>query len=535
MAVRKRRNKRASRHGRYRFRKGRFFIFILGLAAMAVLIGAIWVGRVKGKLDSEIIYPGVSVDGISLAGQTQQEAMLNIQQKVDNKLDRISIELTYMGNSWVFSAADIGAKADVETQVAAAFRAGREGTWRSRTDEIDRLAKQGLELKTSVTYDVELLREKIETIKTEVDSPARNASVEFAPGVQGSDMFTYTEAVVGWKLDTETILDQIAQEMKQKWDVSVALQPMRIEPTVTVEQLKRANKVIAEFSTDFSSSSPNRKENIRRSLAAFDGVTLGKGDKISFNETTGERTPENGYKDAPVIAENKALVDGPGGGVCQTSSTLYNAALLADLTIVRRSHHSFPLSYVEPGLDATVNWPNLDLVIQNDNELPVFIHTYTYQDRAYVQIFGEPRADGRTVKLVNDIYSQEDPPAPEIIEDKDAKYVTYSDKQHELVKSRAGIKVRSYQVFYKDGEEVERVMVRDDYYQPIVGKIYVGVTPPLEATPSPSPTDSPNATQSPNPTSTPAPTDEPVATSDPGNGDDGDDDSEEETPFSPID
>lgn len=533
MAVRKRRPNIGNRHSRYRFRKGRFFVFVLGLAAVAVLIAALWIGRVKGKLESETIYPGISVDGISLAGQTQQEALLNIQQKVDNKLDRIRIELTYMGQSWLFTAQDIGAHADVEGQVAAAFRAGREGSWRTRSEEIERLSKQGLELKTTITYDIEKLREKIEGIKTQVDSPARNASVVFAPGE--GEMFTYTEAVVGWKLDTETILDQIAQALKQKWDISIPLQPMRIEPGVTVDQLKRANKVIAEYSTDFSTSSPNRKENIRRSLLAFNGVVLGPGESLSFNETTGERTPENGYKDAPVIAENKALVDGPGGGVCQTSSTLYNAALLADLAIARRSHHSFPLSYVPPGLDATVNWPNLDLVIRNDHALPVFIHTYTHNDKAYVQIFGEPRADGRTIKLENDIYSVEEAPAPQIIEDTEAKYVTYDDEQHELVKSRAGTKVRTYKVYYENGEEVQRELIKDDYYEPIVGKIYVGVTPrPLES-PSPSPSLPPDGVTDPPDSPSSSPSQPPEQTPPPNEDGSDDDDDGQEIPFLPVD
>lgn len=502
MAVRRKQRSRVNgRRNRYRFRGGRFFIFLVFLVAIGAIIGSVWVGRIRAKMEQETFYAGISIDGLALGGLTQEQGKNAVQELVNSRLSNIHIELTYMGNAWQFTAKDIGAKADVDTQISAAFLAGREGTWRERNAEIERLGKEGLALKTTVTYDVEKMRDAIESIKAEIDTPARNATVEFAPGTD--KMFSYTEAVVGWRLDTETVLDEVKEAIGKKWDVSIELRPMRMEPTVTVEQLKRASKEIVSFSTDLGNSSANRAHNVKKSLLAFDGRVLAPGESISFNETTGERTPENGYKDAPVIGENKQLVDGPGGGVCQSSTTLYNAALLADLKILRRSKHSFPSSYIAKGFDATVNWPNLDLVIENNRELPIFIHTYIYQNRAHVVIYGEPRADGKSIKLESEVYEETEAPAPKIVEDKEAKYVTYVDEKYEQP-SRKGYKVRAWQIIYQNGEEVERLLVHEDHYQPIQGTIYVGVTPRPEPTPEPSPTPNPNNNW---PTPTPTPTD----------------------------
>lgn len=142
------------------------------------------------------------------------------------------------------------------------------------------------------------------------------------------------------------------------------------------------------FSTSFSTSGVARKNNIKVALEAFDGIILEVGEILSFNNTTGARTAENGYMQAKIITDG-TFVEGYGGGVCQVSTTLYNACLLAGLEIVEVNNHSLPVSYIEPSFDAMVNSGSSDLVICNNTSGKIVITTSSKNDICKVKIFGE--------------------------------------------------------------------------------------------------------------------------------------------------
>lgn len=142
------------------------------------------------------------------------------------------------------------------------------------------------------------------------------------------------------------------------------------------------------FSTDFSSSSIERKNNIRTALACFDGFVLNEGEVLSFNKTTGARSESNGYKQAKIITDG-TFTSGFGGGVCQVSTTLYNACLLAGLEIVEVHPHSLPVGYVEPSFDAMVNMGSSDLVIKNNTGSKIIFTTSNQGDQCKVKIFGK--------------------------------------------------------------------------------------------------------------------------------------------------
>ncbi|MBO5344960.1 MAG: VanW family protein, partial [Clostridia bacterium] len=133
---------------------------------------------------------------------------------------------------------------------------------------------------------------------------------------------------------------------------------------------------------------PERKHNIKKALKSFDGVVLEIGESLSFNKTTGKRNENNGYKKAKIIT-NGTFSSGFGGGVCQVSSTLYNACLLAGLEIVEANPHSLPVSYVEPSFDAMVNEGSSDLIIKNNTNGKIVITTSSKDDVCKIKIFGK--------------------------------------------------------------------------------------------------------------------------------------------------
>ncbi|MGC7871098.1 cell wall-binding repeat-containing protein [Desulfosporosinus sp. SYSU MS00001] len=132
---------------------------------------------------------------------------------------------------------------------------------------------------------------------------------------------------------------------------------------------------IAQYTTYFDPGLANRTENIRLAAKALDGKLLAPGERFSFNKSVGERTTEAGYKEALII-EGDSFTPGLGGGVCQVSSTLYNAVILAGLEIIERHRHTLPISYVPPGQDATVAYPELDFKFENNTAASILIRSF---------------------------------------------------------------------------------------------------------------------------------------------------------------
>lgn len=163
----------------------------------------------------------------------------------------------------------------------------------------------------------------------------------------------------------------LARVMKARRGEKLKLQTIVIKPEYTVEDIDNLTREIGTFSTGVPGSE-NRYNNIILATKALNNTLVLPGQVISFNETVGPRTPEGGYLPAPIMSgEGHAM--GTGGGVCQVATTLYNAVLKAKMKIVERSPHGAPVSYVAPGMDATVDYPTLDLKFQNSLPYPVLI------------------------------------------------------------------------------------------------------------------------------------------------------------------
>ncbi|MBM0064594.1 VanW family protein [Bacillus gibsonii] len=158
------------------------------------------------------------------------------------------------------------------------------------------------------------------------------------------------------------------------------------EPTVTSEQLEGIDEYeVASFRTYFDSSVEGRTKNIQISADAINQYVLGPGDQFSFNKVVGERTKERGYEEALEIV-NKEFVLGIGGGICQTSSTLFNAIDAAGLEVVHRYTHSRDVGYVASGRDATVSWGGPDFVFENSLDHPVMIKAEVNQEELVVNV-----------------------------------------------------------------------------------------------------------------------------------------------------
>jgi len=238
----------------------------------------------------------------------------------------------------------------------------------------------------------------------------------------------------------------------------------------------------SSFYTSYGTSSEERKSNVALAALSLNNAFIDVGGEFSFNLTVGERTVKRGYKTAKIIV-NGEFVDGVGGGVCQVSTTLYNAVLLAGLKITEFHPHSLPVSYVAPSFDAMVNSGSADLRFINDTHNPIIIKTYADGERLRIEVYGEPLS----VRYERKSVITEELPAPkaeEVFDEKGEFPELYEGESKFLRYGKPGYKSEGYLMTIKDGKTIRIRKIRSDKYNPSKGVIVHGkAIRPIESEP----------------------------------------------------
>ena len=228
----------------------------------------------------------------------------------------------------------------------------------------------------------------------------------------------------------------------------------------------------SEFYTVYSSSTSERKHNIMLASKSLNNTFVDIGGEFSFNLTIGERTVKRGYQTSKIIV-NGEFVDGIGGGVCQVSTTLYNAVLTAGLKVIEYHPHSLPVSYVYPSFDAMVNSNTADLKFINNTNNPIIIKSIADGDKLIVQIYGEEMTEKYIRK--SEIKEQIEPPESEVVFDEQGEFPDLYDGESRVVKyGKAGYKSEGYLIVVKNGKQQGVKKIRSDRYAPVRGKIVIG-------------------------------------------------------------
>jgi vancomycin resistance protein YoaR len=220
-----------------------------------------------------------------------------------------------------------------------------------------------------------------------VVAPAR---ISFSKGVVSRRFETARLA-----LDEEQLFESVVDALETGEPVQVPVKEG--EKRIPDRELLKIREPISSFSTRFSGAQVSRSANIRLAASKLDGLILLPGEKFSFNEVVGRRTVDRGYREAGIYVNGRHDT-GIGGGICQVSTTLYNAVLVADLRVLRRSNHSMPVPYVPVGRDAAVSYGALDLSFENNLETPVAISSLWAPGRLTVRILGT-KTPGQTVRI----------------------------------------------------------------------------------------------------------------------------------------
>ena len=387
---------------------------------------------------SEKLPRGVKVDGVLVGGMNRKKAARLLRRMLSERVPRLTIK-TPKGN-YTFSYPEIGFSDDLE--------------------EIFLTAEKNGEYVSKVKYFLNGEKTQTEYICANNESAALDAEARFS-----SEGFSYEKERAGVFCDRARLEKDVSEaldaEAKRGEDgvlrfPTVTLKTRAIFPKRSEAAVRRDTKRLSSFTTYFNVDDRSRSENIALAAARIDGMTVRPNEEFSFNAAVGARTKANGFQEAKVIQDGEFIL-GIGGGVCQASTTLYNAAVLAGLKITSRKPHSLAVHYVEPSRDAMVSSYS-DLKFKNTHTYPVYLSMKVRGDAITATFYG--RDEGYSYKLVSEKIGEVPPPDP--VE----KIGNYEGTIRE---GKAGIKSEAYLETYLYGKLVKREKLRTDTYAPVRG------------------------------------------------------------------
>ena len=477
---------------------------------------------IQAALDVPVFYTGISVGGVDVSGKTKEEAKALLLEDIQKSAPKVNMTFQVGTKMYPLDPSVFSSESDLDAVLEAAYNYNRTS---SPTDDIHVLQARYAELATLKTSKkdfplaFQVGADKIDEVVKDLLEPLETDPVDAT--VKGFDLetlsFIYTDSVEGVTLDINKAIKEARETVEsQVLEKTIVVKTSKKAPKVTKAQLTEALGLVSKFTTNTTTSS-NRNNNIDLVCKAMDGLVLLPGESFDFNEFIGQRTSEKGYKEAPGIYNGTTRME-LGGGICQTTGTLYHSLLMADLQIDERHPHSWPSDYVNTGTDATVTWGGPNFGFTNNSEYPIAIHSYYADYKVTMEIYGRFLPDGMTIDVIGVVTGSSDPGTPEYVADPTLPVgKTVSDRS-----SHKYISALCYKIYYdKDGKEIKREQASSSIYPGIRSKIRVGVLAPdgticpmdpvtgAVTVPTPTP---PAETQPMNPSDPGTPTPEPPTT-----------------------
>lgn len=368
---------------------------ILAVTAVSIAFVTCVIGGISVSISNhDRVILGIQSEGKTLTGMSETEIRQFFLEKARAKMKKSALVVTSGSQRWDIQATDIELTPNVEQAVQDAYGTGRGGSLLTNTLTQMRIALVGKDVRLTATYNDDKLQAKLVAIATSLSRVPKNASLTLSP--RGN--VERHAALTGRQADATTLHDTVAPKLSAlALTVRTEILIEETEPVITDDTLASIDGVLASYQTKYSPG--NRGHNIALAAGKLNGSLVKPNGIFSFNDTVGLRTATAGYKVAGVILDGQ-LADGIGGGVCQVSSTLYNAVLLAGLTPTARTSHALPSAYCPPGLDATVADGQIDLQFRNQLAHSVYLLTSADGHTLTVYILGT-RADlgGKTIRL----------------------------------------------------------------------------------------------------------------------------------------
>lgn len=440
--------------------------FLLLTGASPLLFGVR--AQAQARPDDTIL-EGVYAGEISLAGMTRDEAQAQIQAYVDSLADRTITLNVIDGNSVTVTAAELGLGWANTGLVEEAVNLGKTGNVVARYKDLKDLAHENQVYTIQFSFDQEAIASVIENECSAYNVEAVDAHLNRVDGG-----FVIEEGQTGVVVETEASESAVYEFLTTQWDgtdASVDLVVTEEEPQGNAEDLAMVKDVLGTFTTSYSSSGPDRSANVANGAKLINGTTVYQGETFSTYEKVSPFTEDNGYYMAGSYL-NGQVVDSIGGGICQVSTTLYNAVLKAELQVDERHNHSMIVGYVEPSMDAAIaESSGKDFQFTNNTDYPIYIEGYTSNKNITFTIYGvETRDSNRKVTYESEVLETIYPEAESIVQTT-SQPIGYVSVQS----AHIGYKARLWKVVTVDGEEVSREQVNSSSYKMVPRTATVGV------------------------------------------------------------
>lgn len=376
------------------------------------------------------------IEGEDVSGKTLVEAAEIVNEHLQRDLEERSLVVLVGNREYEYRAPALYYETNLQEVLTAAMRRGRGKSF-------------FLKKQLCLAEEEKVLR----GICADFYRRSENAHVFFRPDAE--QPLAFTAEKIGRYIDGVRLQTEVRNVLSEGGGVvTVPVHTQR--PDVTLSSLKANAVRLSSFTTCFNLGTVNRAHNI--ALASKKLCCVIEADEIfSFNAKAGARTRENGYREAPVI-QGGAFVTGVGGGVCQVSTTVYNAALLAGMQVLEYHPHSLAVGYVEPSFDAMVNGTGCDLRFKNTTGKRVYLVCRVKGNALTVQLYG--KSGGITYTRESVVVQTILPPDPEVRE---------GTEDREIRAPKNGLKSEGYLVVREAGKAERRIRMRRDTYAPIQG------------------------------------------------------------------
>lgn len=462
--------------------------FVIGCIAVVGIAGIVTLFAKDNFGNKNLICDGVSIGSLDVGGLTKEQA----QKKVDDYIaDRQQQKLiiTVQDNQIEVTAAEAGLEIAEGDYAAEALQIGKKGNLWEKFQEIRRAeaGKRNIALETKVNEDT--LKSFVETKCSVYDIKAKDSRLKFKNGALKA-----TKSREGLEVQTDTTMKAIqktllgkkaedADTLKVTADVEVT------EPKFTQEEASQCTDLLGKYSTTYATYQVERSSNVATAAGRINGTVIYPGKTFSTVKVIKDRTEANGYKAAPEYSSGK-VVSGIGGGVCQVSTTLYNAVLNAELKVVERSPHSMVVGYVPVSRDAAISGDYKDFKFKNNTDYPVYIMGSASGGILSFRVYGhETREAGREISFESEVTDTIQPGEEVVTEDPTlpAGYRSVTQSAH------VGYKAKLWKIVKVNGVQTDKVQVNTSAYNASPQYVTVGKQP---ATAAPS-TSGPATTKTP--------------------------------------
>ncbi len=445
-------------------KRGRFARMCAAGAILAAMITTYaYADRPVASSSDQTIASGVHVEGVDLSGMSLDEAEAALQTKV-GELASTAVSLNIGGNTVTTSLADMGYSCTNLDIVNRLTGIGKSGNIVERYKLQKDLENNTVDYPLEFTVDEDRIRSFVSSCSSYNTDPVEGQLLI------GSDGYPYVEGGtdgITLKVDESTAEVKDAIENWTGGEISVDLAVDVTSPEVSAATLSLVKDVLGSATTDYSASSANRAVNVQNGCALINGTLLWPDDEFSVTRAVTPFSAENGYLPAPTYEENRT-VDSYGGGICQVSTTLYNAALKAEMDITARSNHTMMVNYVEPSKDAAIAEGVMDMCFVNNTDAPIYIEGYCSGGQITFVIFGhETRPENRSVQFTSKVLATNQPEGFQLQADpsQPVGYVLQTQSPH------TGYQAELWKEIYVDGELIDEYRINSSFYQ-AVGTIY---------------------------------------------------------------